>query len=59
MKLFRRKENEVPQPLEPDPEVGYPEWESSSDDFDDGAFARAIAEGRERDPDFYDDADVA
>lgn len=62
MKLFPRKRHPS---VETDPELRAafddardPTGEPA-DDFDDDAFARAIAEGRARDPEGYDDQKIA
>ena len=58
MKLFPRKRHES---IETDPELraAFDDAPPVSDDFDDDAFARAIAEGRARDPEPYGDQKIA
>ena len=62
MKLFPRKRQqsietdpEVPAAFDDVPDVGEP----SDDPFDDDAFARAIREGRARDPEAYGGQKIA
>ncbi|MEO5840018.1 MAG: hypothetical protein ABIQ73_27955 [Acidimicrobiales bacterium] len=62
MKLFLRKRHPS---IETDPELraafDKPQVaaDAAGDDFDDDAFARAIAEGRARDPEAYGDQKIA
>ena len=58
MNLFSRKR----QPsIEKDPELtaAFDDPREAADDFDDDAFARAIAEGRARDPEDYGGQKIA
>ena len=65
MKLFPRKREPS---IETDPELRHAfdgpneipdDRREGPDDFDDDAFARAIAEGRARDPEAYGDQKIA
>ena len=58
MKLFSRKRHPS---IETDPEVrsAIDDPREAADDFDDDAFARAIAEGRSRDPEAYGGQKIA
>ena len=58
MKLFPRKREPS---IEPDPDLGraFAGPADAPDDFDDDAFARAIAEGRARDPEAYGGQKIA
>ena len=58
MKLFPRKQNPS---IETDPELptAFDDPREAADDFDDDAFARAIAEGRARDPEAYGGQKIA
>jgi hypothetical protein len=58
VKLFPRKRH---QSIETDPELraAFDDPQQVSDDFDDDAFARAIAEGRARDPEPDGDQKIA
>ena len=58
MKLFPRKRHTS---VETDPELraAFDEPKEAVDEFDDDAFARAIAEGRSRDPEAYGDQKIA
>lgn len=58
MKLFPRKRQTS---IETDPELpgAFDDPREDGDDFDDDAFARAIAEGRARDPEAYGDQKIA
>ncbi len=58
MKLFPRKRHPS---TETDPELrtAFDDPRQGADDFDDDAFARAIAEGRARDPEAYGGQKIA
>jgi hypothetical protein len=58
VKLFPRKRHES---IETDPEqrAAFEDVQTVADDFDDDAFARAIAEGRARDPESSGDQKIA
>ena len=58
MKLFPRKRHTS---VETDPELraAFDEPKEAVDEFDDDAFARAIAEGRARDPEQNDSQKIA
>ena len=58
MKLFPRKRHPS---IETDPELrsAFDDQREAADDFDDDAFARAIADGRARDPEAYGGQKIA
>ena len=58
VKLFPRKRHPS---IETDPELrtAFDDPREAADDFDDDAFARAIAEGRARDPEAYGGQKIA
>ena len=58
MKLFSR--NRQPSiETDPEPSPVFDDAREAADDFDDDAFARAIAEGRSRDPEAQGDQKIA
>jgi hypothetical protein len=58
VKLFPRKRHPS---IETDPELraAFDDPQETADDFDDDAFARAIAEGRARDPEAFGGQKIA
>ena len=60
MKLFPRKRHpSIETETDPELRTAFDDPREAADDFDDDAFARAIAEGRARDPEAYGSQKIA